>query len=115
VQDKGSLGDLTLISHCYCVCMFQSPMMFTSVQDDVCMIMKFLSNSPVCHVAANTHPAVPGPAVTTISCNHNFAINKWNTNYQRKMSYTIWNEISYVKVVKCHTEHRISLSQTNLT
>jgi hypothetical protein len=60
-------------------------MMFSTVQDDVCMIMKFLSNSPVCHVAANTHPAVPVPAVTTISCNHNFAINKWNNNYQRKL------------------------------
>ncbi|XP_052226575.1 neurobeachin-like isoform X2 [Dreissena polymorpha] len=62
----------------------KSPMMFTSVQDDVCMIMKFLSNSPVCHVSANTHPAVPSPAVTTITCNHNFAINKWNSNYQHQ-------------------------------
>jgi len=56
----------------------QSPMMFTTVQDDICMIMKFLSNSPVTHVAANTHPAVPVPAVITITCNYNFAINKWN-------------------------------------
>jgi len=53
-------------------------MMFTAVQDDVCMIMKFLSNSPVTHVAANTHPAVPVPAVITITCNYNFAVNKWN-------------------------------------
>ncbi|KAK6172415.1 hypothetical protein SNE40_016068 [Patella caerulea] len=60
----------------------QSPMMFSNNQDDVCMIMKFLSNSPVVHVAANTHPAVPLPAVLTISSNHNFAINKWNSNYQ---------------------------------
>ncbi|KAL5011719.1 hypothetical protein ScPMuIL_010270 [Solemya velum] len=63
--------------------MHLTPMMFTTVQDDVCMIMKFLSNSPVTHVAANTHPAVPGPAVTTITCNHNFAINKWNATYQQ--------------------------------
>ncbi|XP_060594315.1 neurobeachin-like isoform X4 [Ruditapes philippinarum] len=62
----------------------KSPMMFTSVQDDVCMIMKFLSNSPVCHVSANTHPAVPTPAVTTITCNHNFSINRWNPNYQHQ-------------------------------
>ena len=40
--------------------------------------MKFLSNSPVTHVAANTHPAVPVPAVVTITCNYNFAVNKWN-------------------------------------
>lgn len=66
--------------------MHLTPMMFSTVQDDVCMIMKFLSNSPVCHVAANTHPAVPVPAVTTISCNHNFAINKWNNNYQQQGS-----------------------------
>lgn len=59
-------------------------MMFSKSQDDVCMIMKFLSNSPVTHVAANTHPAVPVPAVTSISCNHNYAINKWNNNYIRK-------------------------------
>uniref|UniRef100_A0A2C9KA67 Uncharacterized protein n=1 Tax=Biomphalaria glabrata TaxID=6526 RepID=A0A2C9KA67_BIOGL len=56
-------------------------MMFSKNQDDVCMIMKFLSNSPVTHVAANTHPAVPVPAVTSISCNHNYAINRWNNGY----------------------------------
>lgn len=55
-----------------------SPMMFTTVQEDVCMIMKFLSNSPVTHISANTHPAVPIPAVITITCNYNFAVNKWN-------------------------------------
>ncbi|KAI8797894.1 neurobeachin, partial [Biomphalaria glabrata] len=59
----------------------KSPMMFSKNQDDVCMIMKFLSNSPVTHVAANTHPAVPVPAVTSISCNHNYAINRWNNGY----------------------------------
>ena len=42
------------------------------------MLMKFLSNSPITHIAANTHPAVPLPAVVTITCNHNFAVNKWN-------------------------------------
>ncbi|XP_055893443.1 neurobeachin-like isoform X6 [Biomphalaria glabrata] len=61
--------------------MHLSPMMFSKNQDDVCMIMKFLSNSPVTHVAANTHPAVPVPAVTSISCNHNYAINRWNNGY----------------------------------
>ncbi|GFN84010.1 histone-lysine N-methyltransferase SETMAR [Plakobranchus ocellatus] len=59
----------------------KSPMMFSRSNEDVCMIMKFLSNSPVTHVAANTHPAVPVPAVTSISCNHNYAINRWNNNY----------------------------------
>ena len=53
-------------------------MMFSKVSEDVCMIMKFLSNSPVTHVAASTHPAVPTPAVITVTANHNFAVNKWN-------------------------------------
>ena len=61
-------------------------MMFSQNQEDVCMIMKFLSNSPVVHVAANTHPAVPTPAVTTITANHHFAINKWNNAYIRMSS-----------------------------
>ena len=53
-------------------------MMFTTIPEDVCMIMKFLSNSPVTHIGANTHPAVPIPAVITVTCNYNFAVNKWN-------------------------------------
>lgn len=55
-----------------------SPMMFATVQEDVCMVMKFLSNSPVIAVAANTHPAVPNPAVVTITANHSYAVNRWN-------------------------------------
>ena len=56
-------------------------MMFSShVTDDVSMIMKFLSNSPVTHVSGNTHPHVQHPAVITISVNKNFAVNKWNNN-----------------------------------
>ncbi|XP_041358388.1 neurobeachin-like isoform X2 [Gigantopelta aegis] len=66
----------------------KSPMMFSQVQDDVCMIMKFLSNSPVTHVSANTHPASTLPAVITITCNHNFAINRWNNNYQPQSGST---------------------------
>ncbi|KAK2185649.1 hypothetical protein NP493_229g03011 [Ridgeia piscesae] len=58
--------------------MHLTPMMFTTVQEDVCMLMKFLSNSPITHIAANTHPVVPLPAVVTITCNHNFSVNKWN-------------------------------------
>ena len=38
--------------------MHLSPMMFSPVPDDVCMIMKFLSNSPICHITANTIPQV---------------------------------------------------------
>lgn len=60
---------------------FQSPMMFSPVPDDVCMIMKFLSNSPICHITANTFPQLPLPAVVTITANQHFAVNRWNSNY----------------------------------
>ncbi|CAD5116250.1 DgyrCDS5159 [Dimorphilus gyrociliatus] len=66
--------------------MHLSPLMFTSVVDDVCMIMKFLSNSPVVHISANTHPAVPSPAVTTITASHNFAVNKWHNQTSNSTS-----------------------------
>ena len=73
-------------------------MMFSQNQEDVCMIMKFLSNSPVVHVAANTHPAVPSPAVTTITANHHFAINKWNNAYIRRSSELV--EVKNTMIIK---------------
>lgn len=45
------------------------------------MIMKFLSNSPICHISANTYPQLPLPSVVTVTCNQNFAVNRWNCNY----------------------------------
>lgn len=56
-------------------------MMFTPLPDDVCMIMKFLSNSPICHITANTFPQLPLPSVVTLTANHHFAINRWNSSY----------------------------------
>ncbi|XP_059080572.1 neurobeachin-like isoform X3 [Tigriopus californicus] len=61
--------------------MHLSPMMFTPLPDDVCMIMKFLSNSPICHITANTFPQLPLPSVVTLTANHHFAINRWNSSY----------------------------------
>ena len=61
--------------------MHLSPMMFSPVPDDVCMIMKFLSNSPICHITANTFPQLPLPSVVTVTANQHFAVNRWNTNY----------------------------------
>ena len=55
--------------------------MFSTQHDDVCMIMKFLSNAPVTHVAANTHPHVPQAAVVSVTSTHNFAVNRWNHNH----------------------------------
>lgn len=58
-----------------------SPMMFSPITEEVCMIMKFLSNSPICHISANTYPQLPMPSVVTVSCNQNFAVNRWNPCY----------------------------------
>ena len=59
----------------------QSPMMFSPQPDDLCMIMKFLSNSPVCHITANTFPQLPLPSAVTITANQHFAVNRWNNAY----------------------------------
>uniref|UniRef100_A0A803TLZ6 LPS responsive beige-like anchor protein n=1 Tax=Anolis carolinensis TaxID=28377 RepID=A0A803TLZ6_ANOCA len=56
-----------------------SPLMFTDqAQQDVIMVLKFPSNSPVTHVAANTQPALANPAVITVTANRLFAVNKWH-------------------------------------
>jgi hypothetical protein len=44
------------------------------------MIMKFSSNAPIIHVAANTNPTLSVPAVLTISNKHDFSVNKYNAN-----------------------------------
>lgn len=57
-----------------------SPLMFTDqAQQDVIMVLKFPSNSPVTHVAANTQPGLAVPAVITVTANRLFAVNKWHS------------------------------------
>lgn len=56
-------------------------MMFNSIPDDICMTAKFPSNSPICHISANTLPQVPNPCIVTITTGHQFALNRWNLNY----------------------------------
>ncbi|XP_053438450.1 lipopolysaccharide-responsive and beige-like anchor protein isoform X1 [Nycticebus coucang] len=59
--------------------LLQSPLMFTDqAQQDVIMVLKFPSNSPVTHVAANTQPGLVTPAVITVTANRLFAVNKWH-------------------------------------
>ncbi len=48
------------------------------MQQDVIMVLKFPSNSPVTHVAANTLPHLTLPAVVTITCSRLFAVNRWH-------------------------------------
>merc|ERR1719481_328016 len=45
------------------------------------MVMKFLSNSPICHLTANTFPQLPLPSVLSVSAAHQFAVNRWNPQY----------------------------------
>ncbi|MEQ2187166.1 hypothetical protein GOODEAATRI_001820 [Goodea atripinnis] len=48
--------------------MHLSPLMFKDqMQQDVIMVLKFPSNSPVTHVAANTLPHLTIPAVVTVT------------------------------------------------
>uniref|UniRef100_A0A8C6LV90 Neurobeachin n=1 Tax=Nothobranchius furzeri TaxID=105023 RepID=A0A8C6LV90_NOTFU len=55
-----------------------SPLMFTEqMQQDVIMVLKFPSNSPVTHVAANTQPGLTSPAIITVTASRLFAVNKW--------------------------------------
>ncbi|XP_038150368.1 neurobeachin [Cyprinodon tularosa] len=59
--------------------MHLSPLMFKDqMQQDVIMVLKFPSNSPVTHVAANTLPHLTIPAVVTVTCSRLFAVNRWN-------------------------------------
>uniref|UniRef100_A0A1Y1K827 BEACH-type PH domain-containing protein n=1 Tax=Photinus pyralis TaxID=7054 RepID=A0A1Y1K827_PHOPY len=61
--------------------MHLSPMMFSSIPDDVCMTMKFLSNSPIVHISANTYTQLPLPSVVTVTMHQQFAVNRWNSSY----------------------------------
>lgn len=56
-----------------------TPLMFTEqMQQDVIMVLKFPSNSPVTHVAANTQSGLTAPAIITVTANRLFAVNKWH-------------------------------------
>lgn len=62
----------------------QSPLMFKDqMQQDVIMVLKFPSNSPVTHVAANTLPHLTIPAVVTVTCSRLFAVNRWHNTVGR--------------------------------
>ncbi|KAJ8403599.1 hypothetical protein AAFF_G00349250 [Aldrovandia affinis] len=56
-----------------------TPLMFTEqMQQDVIMVLKFPSNSPVAHTAANTQPGQTAPAIITVTANRLFAVNRWH-------------------------------------
>ena len=74
-------SDVQAIRHKPPLKIYKSSYVFFLFSDDVCMIMKFLSNSPICHMTANTFPQLPNPSVVTLTANQHFAVNRWNTNY----------------------------------
>ncbi|XP_043473809.1 neurobeachin isoform X2 [Leptopilina heterotoma] len=79
--------------------MHATPMMFNSIPDDVCMTAKFPSNSPICHISANTLPQVPNPCIVTITTGHQFALNRWNLNYTASVQSPSYADNPQVQVV----------------
>uniref|UniRef100_A0A673MHF3 Neurobeachin-like n=1 Tax=Sinocyclocheilus rhinocerous TaxID=307959 RepID=A0A673MHF3_9TELE len=64
--------------------MHLSPLMFKDqMQQDVIMVLKFPSNSPVTHVAANTLPHLSIPAAVTVTCSRLFAVNRWHNTVEQ--------------------------------
>lgn len=77
--------------------------MFTDqAQQDVIMVLKFPSNSPVTHVAANTQPGLANSAVITVTVNRLFAVNKWHNlpGEYRNIDYIISKLVRGGKVQK---------------
>ncbi|KAK5964611.1 hypothetical protein GCK32_014708, partial [Trichostrongylus colubriformis] len=61
--------------------MTMAPLMFRRCEDDLCMLMKFISNSPVVFLAANTFQQLPQPTVVSVAQNLVFALNRWDNSY----------------------------------
>uniref|UniRef100_A0AC34RIY4 Neurobeachin n=1 Tax=Panagrolaimus sp. JU765 TaxID=591449 RepID=A0AC34RIY4_9BILA len=68
--------------------MTMSPLMFQPCHDDLCMLMKFISNSAIVHISANTFPQLQQPLVLSIAQNLVFGLNRWNSNYVQPNSQT---------------------------
>uniref|UniRef100_A0A158P712 Putative neurobeachin homolog n=1 Tax=Angiostrongylus cantonensis TaxID=6313 RepID=A0A158P712_ANGCA len=49
--------------------MTMTPLMFRRCEDDLCMLMKFISNSPVVYLAANTFQQLSQPTVVSVAQN----------------------------------------------
>lgn len=76
----------------------QAPLMFTEqMQQDVIMVLKFPSNSPVVYTSAHTQTGLASPAVVTVTANRIFSINKWHglTGKQHRWLHTRFNNTLY--------------------
>ncbi|GMT19970.1 hypothetical protein PFISCL1PPCAC_11267, partial [Pristionchus fissidentatus] len=58
-----------------------SPLMFGRTEEELCMAMKFVSNSPVVYLAANTFAQLPTPTVLSITGNLVYSLNRWHNSY----------------------------------
>ncbi|XP_011299746.1 neurobeachin isoform X4 [Fopius arisanus] len=92
--------------------MHLSPMMFSSIPDDVCMTIKFPSNSPICHISANTYPQLPLPSVVTVTTGQQFAVNRWNTNYAASVQSPSYADTPQAQAVNQPLSMDPVLSQT---
>lgn len=73
------------------------------MQQDVIMVLKFPSNSPVTHVAANTLPHLTIPAVVTVTCSRVFAVNRWHNTVGEWSSAHMAVDLSNALIKKeCH-------------
>ncbi|XP_012285868.1 neurobeachin isoform X4 [Orussus abietinus] len=92
--------------------MHLSPMMFSSIPDDVCMTIKFPSNSPICHISANTYPQLPLPSVVTVTTGQQFAVNRWNTSYAASVQSPSYADTPQAQAVNQPLSMDPVLSQT---
>ncbi|KAF8356627.1 sel-2 [Pristionchus pacificus] len=58
-----------------------SPLMFGRTEEELCMAMKFVSNSPVVFLAANTFAQLPTPTILSITGNLVYSLNRWHNSY----------------------------------
>ncbi|XP_053598524.1 neurobeachin isoform X2 [Microplitis demolitor] len=93
--------------------MHLSPMMFSSIPDDVCMTIKFPSNSPICHISANTYPQLPLPSVVTVTTGQQFAVNRWNTNYAASVQSPSYADTPQAQAINQPLSMDPVLSQTS--
>lgn len=61
--------------------MSMAPTIFRRHDDDLCMMMKYISNSPVVYLAANTFHQLSTPTVVGVAQNLVFSLNKWDNSY----------------------------------
>ncbi|VDP86832.1 unnamed protein product [Echinostoma caproni] len=56
-----------------------NPLMFSPLREEVCMVHKFYSNSPVVFLAAYTAPStIPQPGVVSVTANRTLVLSRWN-------------------------------------